>query len=62
MACAAAVFAFAAFLICWSRVFTGTHYVTDVLGGGLTGIASAVLVRVSYREGSRLDRFVTNIL
>lgn len=58
----AVLFALAALLICWSRVFTGTHYATDVLGGGLTGIASALVVRLSYREGSRLDRFVTNIL
>ena len=58
----AMMFAIVALLICWSRVFVGTHYVTDVLGGGLTGIASAVLVWLFYREESRLDRFVTNIL
>ncbi|MEO9168376.1 MAG: phosphatase PAP2 family protein [Aestuariivirga sp.] len=51
-----------AILICWSRIFVGTHYVTDVLGGGLVGIVAAVLVWKFYREGSRLDRFVTSIL
>jgi undecaprenyl-diphosphatase len=49
-------------LICWSRIFVGTHYLTDVLGGSLTGVAAAVLVWVFYREGSRLDRFATGIL
>jgi len=55
-------FALVTLLICWSRVFVGTHYVTDVLGGILTGVLAAVLVRYLYREGSRLDRVVTGIL
>src|SRR6266404_6525995 len=49
-------------LICWSRIFVGTHYLTDIFGGGLTGVFAAVLVWIVYREGSRLDRFVTGIL
>jgi hypothetical protein len=40
----------------------GTHYLTDVIGGACAGVAAAVLVRASYREGSRLDRFLTAIL
>jgi undecaprenyl-diphosphatase len=55
-------FALAAALIAWSRVFVGTHYVTDVIGGAFTGIAAALLVRASYREDSKLDQFVTSIL
>jgi membrane-associated phospholipid phosphatase len=51
-----------ALAICWSRVFVGTHYVTDVLGGVLTGIAGALAVRLTYREGSRLDRLATRLL
>jgi undecaprenyl-diphosphatase len=51
-----------ALLICWSRIFVGTHYLSDVLGGGLTGAAAALSVRAFYREGTRLDRFVTGIL
>ncbi|MGX7873904.1 phosphatase PAP2 family protein [Mesorhizobium sp. ORM6] len=58
----ALVFGAMALLICWSRLFVGTHYVTDVLGGALTGIAAAVLVSALYREGSRLDRLATSIL
>jgi undecaprenyl-diphosphatase len=49
-------------LICWSRIFVGTHYLTDILGGSLIALVAAVLVWVFYREGSRLDRFATGIL
>src|SRR5216683_2017610 len=56
------LFGLLALLICWSRIFVGTHYLTDVLGGTLTGVVAAMLARVFYREGSRLDRFATGIL
>jgi len=52
----------AAVLIAISRVYIGTHYVSDVLGGAATGIAAAMLVRALYREGTRVDRLVTGIL
>jgi undecaprenyl-diphosphatase len=55
------LFGLLALLICWSRIFVGTHYVTDVLGGSLTGVVAAMLVWVFYRQGSRLDRFATRI-
>ncbi len=58
----ALLFGLLALLICGSRIFVGTHYLTDVLGGGLTGVVAAMLVSVFYREGSRLDRFITGIL
>jgi len=58
----ALLFAVVALLVCWSRIFVGTHYLTDVLGGGLTGFVAAVLVWRFYREGSALDRFATGIL
>lgn len=58
----AAVLACLALLICWSRIFVGTHYVTDVLGGAVTGLVAAVLVEFLYRERSWLDRFATRIL
>jgi undecaprenyl-diphosphatase len=56
------LFGLLAFAVCWSRVFVGTHYVTDILGGGVTGMVAAMLVSGFYREGSRLDRFATGIL
>lgn len=51
-----------AFLICWSRVYIGTHYVSDVIGGAITGITGAFAIRLAYRENSRLDTLVTRIL
>jgi undecaprenyl-diphosphatase len=56
------VFLAAAVLLAVSRVYVGTHYVGDVLGGIVTGLVAAILVRVAYREGSKLDRLVTGIL
>lgn len=55
-------FAVLAFLICWSRIYIGTHYLSDVIGGAVTGIVAAGVVRASYGENSRLARLVTNIL
>lgn len=57
----ALLFALVALAICLSRVYVGTHYVSDVLGGALTGICAAVLVKLLYRENSRLDRLATGI-
>lgn len=51
-----------ALLVCVSRVYVGTHYVTDVLGGAATGIIAAAAVRSLYWEGTWADRFVTRIL
>jgi undecaprenyl-diphosphatase len=52
----------AACLITLSRVYIGTHYASDVLGGALTGVIAALVVRVAYRESTRADRLMTNIL
>lgn len=52
----------AALMVCLSRVFVGTHYVTDVLGGAVTGIAAALAIRLFYKENTRIDRLLTGIL
>jgi len=51
-----------ALLICVSRVYIGTHYASDVLGGAVTGIAAAVFVSPLYWEGTWADRFITGLL
>jgi len=51
-----------AVLICWSRIYIGTHYLTDVLGGAFTGVVAALLVRMTYRQNSMLDRMATRVL
>lgn len=56
------VAAAAAALICVSRVYVGTHYASDVVGGALTAVLAAVLIPSLYGEGTRIDRFVTHIL
>jgi len=58
----AILFGLLALLICWSRIFVGTHYVSDVLGGGFIGVIAGMLAWVLYRKGSLLDRFATGIL
>lgn len=50
-----------AFLVCWSRIYVGTHYVSDVIGGGVTALLAALAVAVFYREGSKIDRLVTRV-
>jgi undecaprenyl-diphosphatase len=52
----------AALLVIVSRVYVGTHYAGDVLGGAVTGIIAAALVRVVYWEGTLADRFITSVL
>ena len=57
-----AVLAALAFLICLSRVFLGTHYVGDVVGGAVTGIVAALVVVRYFREGNVVDRTAKSIL
>jgi undecaprenyl-diphosphatase len=56
------VFLAAAVLLAASRVYIGTHYVGDVLGGATTGLVAAFIVMAVYREDTRADRLLTGIL
>ena len=57
----AEAFLTAAALISISRVYIGTHYLSDVLGGDFTGTIAAGVVWWMFREGTRTDRFLTGI-
>lgn len=50
-----------AVVICVSRVYVGTHYVTDVMGGMLTACIAYLLVGWAYRAGSTIDARLTRI-
>lgn len=57
----AGIFLVAAILVSLTRIYIGIHYVTDILGGALTGISAAGLVWGMFREGTRIDRFLTKL-
>jgi len=55
-------FGLAALAVAISRVYIGTHYTSDVLGGALIGAFAAALVPSLYVRGTRIDRFITGLL
>lgn len=57
-----AAFLVVSLLVCLSRIYVGTHYFTDILGGAATGMLAAVIIRSAYWEGTRVDRLITSIL
>ncbi len=56
------LFMAAAVLVGLSRVYVGTHFVSDVLGGAVTAGLAAAVMRSVYPEGTRADLLVTRIL
>lgn len=52
----------AALLISISRVYVGTHYVSDVMGGALTAVLAAFLIKSLYKPRAALDCFITGVL
>ena len=52
----------AALLVMISRVYIGTHYASDVVGGALTAALASIVVFIAYRPGTKADRLITGIL
>ena len=57
-----ALFLAAAILISVLRIYIGTHYFSDVVGGAAAGTVAAGAVWWVYKEGTRADRFLTGLL
>jgi undecaprenyl-diphosphatase len=55
-------FLIAAILISLSRVYIGTHYVSDILGGALTGSVAAVAISVFFSRTSRFSLILSKIM
>ncbi len=52
----------AALLVMISRVYIGTHYASDVVGGALTAALASIVISIAYRPGTKADRLITGIL
>ena len=51
-----------AILVGLARIFIGTHFLTDVLGGAAVAFVAAAVIHKLYRPESRLNRFLVRIL
>jgi undecaprenyl-diphosphatase len=58
----ALLFSIAALLVCMSRVFVGTHYASDILGGVLTGSLAAWAVTSFHHPDGRINIWLTKLL
>ncbi len=58
----ARLLALVSMLICLSRVYVGTHYFTDVLGGMMTALVATMIVASLYRFNSRIDQKLTRLM
>jgi undecaprenyl-diphosphatase len=43
-----------AVLVCFSRIYIGVHYPSDVICGAILGFLSSVIIIIIYNEGERL--------
>ena len=56
------VFIGLASLICFSRVYIGMHYASDILGGTGVALFAVWLVKLFYEPDTKFDRWVTSLL
>ena len=57
-----ALFILLALIVSFSRVYIGTHYLSDVVGGCLIGLLAALVVKAAYWPGTKADNCLVNIL
>lgn len=57
----ATIFLALAALVCFSRIYVGMHYASDILGGAAVALIAALIVKTVYRQNTKLDRFIINI-
>jgi undecaprenyl-diphosphatase len=55
-------FLIAAVLVGFSRIYIGTHYFSDVIGGAVTAAAAVAIVALLYRKESWVNRSLVKIL
>jgi undecaprenyl-diphosphatase len=55
------IFLTMATLVCFSRIFVGMHYVTDIVGGAVVAVLAAIALKIVYRQDTRIDRWITSI-
>ena len=48
-------------LICFSRVYVGMHYASDIIGGIGVALVAVWMVKLVYKPDTKLDRWVTGL-
>jgi undecaprenyl-diphosphatase len=56
------IFLVLALVVCFSRIYVGMHYVSDILGGAAVALLAAFIVKQFYRPKTKLDLLITSFL